>query len=142
MTDITFEDNREEWEKDKEKIQEALQLCQDTKAQLRMSKEAIVKIAKERGEPMLCTFCRKDITFDYDLTKIEKHMNICKSKLSKEEIARCFREGRIRYLKVKEQRIFCKYCKKEITFDYNEKKIQEHLIACKTKLMEKDIANG
>ena len=32
--------------------------------------------------------------------------------------------------------IFCKYCLCDITFGYDEKKISDHLINCKLKLME------
>ena len=88
---ITFQDNRQEWEKDQEKLKEGLQTCKDVKATIRMNKEAIVKIAKERGQKFTCPYCKQDATFNYNLEEMDKHDKICKAKhnntkLNKEEI--------------------------------------------------------
>lgn len=102
--------------------------------------EELVKVCKKEGIPMVCPYCKKDITFNYDIKKVEKHLNICFAKRTPADKGRIDRELEIIRLRGEGKPVFCKYCKKDITLNYNEPKIFKHLQDCKLKLMKKDIA--
>lgn len=78
---IQITDNRTRQERFNQRIIEGLQACKDVKAQLKLNKEEIMKIAKERGDTLTCKYCKKDITGNYDVEEYENHLWICENKL-------------------------------------------------------------